>query len=308
MPALNIVDYATLTTAIGNFTHNAQVAGAGSYSDYFIQKALEQIAQDIPDLNFGNYIRAMENAFPVCNITGGTLPVPADWLGPKELSISDFGGNTFNLIFKSPGWIKDIYPQRVPNGMPSYIARDVMAPASFTASLNTSGVLAVSALASGIMQIGMVISDNSNGANVPPNVPPSALIVTAQTSGTSGGTGNYTAASVNPLNPTYTIASEAMTGGGNVFIFGPYPDGNYQVAGTYYQKIPALNATNTTNWVVLTAPMMLLEACMTQAALFLEDDQMLGRWNGRYTASLKALVDQDKAERWSQATMQVETA
>lgn len=304
--ALNIVDYASLTTAIGNWTHRADLTSGGSpFSDYFIQKALEQIAQDIPDLNFGNYIRLMENAFPVCNITGGTLPVPTDWLGPKELSISDFGGNTFDLIFKSPGWIKDIYPQRTPNGMPSYIARDVMANASFTASLNTSGVLAVSALASGILQIGMVLTD---GGSLPPNVPPSAVIVTGQTSGTSGGTGNYTAASINPLNPTYTIGSEAMTGGGNVFIFGPYPDGAYQVAGTYYQKIPGLNASNTTNWVVLNAPMMLLEACMVAAAKFLEDDQMQGRWNGLYTASLKALVDQDKAERWAATTMQVETA
>lgn len=302
--ALNIIDYASLTTAIGSFAHNTQLTTG--YSDYFIQKALEQIAQDIPALNFGNYIRLMENAFPVSNITGGTLPVPVDWLGPKELSISDFGGNTFDLILKSPGWIKDIYPQRVPNGMPSYIARDVMAPASFTASLTTAGVLAVTVLASGIMQQGMVISDN--GVNLPANVPPSAVIITGQTSGASGSTGNYTAASINPLNPTYTVSSEAMTGGGNIFIFGPYPDGNYQVAGTYYQKIPPLNASNTTNWVVLNAPMMLLEACMTQAALFLEDDQMLTRWNGRYTASLKALVDQDKAERWGQATMQVETA
>ena len=305
--SLNIVDYATLTTAIGNWTHNTALTSGGTpYSDYFIQKALEQIAQDIPDLNFGNYIRLMENAFPVSNITGGTLPVPIDWLGPKELSISDFGGNTFDLILKSPGWIKDIYPQRVPNGMPSYIARDVMAPAAFTASLNTSGVLAVTALASGILQTGLVISDGA--VNLPANVPPSAVIITGQTSGTSGSTGNYTAASINPLNPTYTVSGEAMTGGGNVFIFGPYPDGNYQVAGTYYQKIPGLSSANTTNWVVLNAPMMLLEACMAAAAKFLEDDQMLGRWNGLYTASLKALVDQDKAERWGQATMQVETA
>lgn len=304
--ALNIVDYASLTTAIGAFTHNNQLISGTVYSDYFIQKALEQIPQDIPDLNFGNYIRLMENAFPVSNITGGTLPVPTDWLGPKELSISDFGGNTFDLILKSPGWIKDIYPQRVPNGMPSYIARDVMAPAAFTASLNTSGVLAVTALASGIMQTGMVLTDVTT--NLPAPVPGSAVIVTGQTSGVSGSTGNYTAASCGPLAPTYTIAGESMTGGGNVFIFGPYPDGNYQVAGTYYQKIPPLNSANTTNWVVLNVPMLLLEACMVMAAKFLEDDQMLARWNGLYTASLKALVDQDKAERWGQATMQVETA
>jgi hypothetical protein len=303
---LNIVDYASLYTAIGSFTHNAQISGANTYTDYFIQKALEQIPQDIPEQNFGNYIRLMENAFPVSNITGGTLPVPTDWLGPKELSISDFGGNTFDLILKSPGWIKDIYPQRVPNGMPSYIARDVMAPASFTASLTSAGVLNVTALASGILQTGMVLTDTTNA--LPAAVPGSAMIVTGFTSGISGGVGQYTAASINPLSPAYTVNSEVMTGGGNLFIFGPYPDGNYQVAGTYYQKIPSLNASSTTNWVVLNAPMMLLEACMVQAALFLEDDQMLGRWNGRYDKSLKALVDQDKAERWGQATMQVETA
>ena len=32
-----------------------------------------------------------------------------------------------------------------------------------------------------------------------------------------------------------------------------------KVAGTYYQKIPGLSSANTTNWVVLNAPLMLLE-------------------------------------------------
>lgn len=302
-----IVDYASLTAAIGSWTHNpALVAGGSPISDYFIQKALEQIAQDIPALNFGNYIRLMEAAYTPSIITGGTLPVPTDWLGPKELSISDFGGNTFDLTFKSPGWIKDIYPQRVPNGMPSYIARDVMAPCTFTGALATTEILTVSAIANGIVQLGMIIGDGAT--HLPAITPGNAVIIQSQLTGVSGSTGTYSASSINVLNPTYTVSVETMTGGGNVFIFGPFPDGGYQVAGTYYQAIPALNSGNTTNWVVLNAPMMLLEACMTQAGKFLEDDQMIGRWNGNYTASLKALVDQDKAERWSQATLQVETA
>lgn len=298
-----IVDYASLKQAITDWAHRADMV-SGNYADYFIQNALEQIQDDIFEANFGNGIRYMEAAYAPSAITGGTLPVPTDWIAPKVFKVSDGSSDQFTLIFKSAAWITDNYPIRQPMGLPAYIARDVMPSASFTASLNTSGVLAVSAISSGLLFPGMVLDDGAGG--LPNPNPGTAVMITGQTSGTSGSTGNYTAASCSPLAPTYTIGSESMTGGGNVFIFGPYPDSSYQVSGTYYQQIPALSAGNTTNWVVLNAPMMLHAACMKEAGKFLKNTTMMQLWDAEYQPRLKKLVDRDKAERWAAATMQVE--
>lgn len=93
---------------------------------------------------------------------------------------------------------------------------------------------------------------------------------------------------------------------GSVLIFGPYPDSAYTVGGTYYQKAPLLSSTQTTNWMVLNAPTVLLDACMREAARFLKDAGMFQLWDTEYQRNLKSLVDADKAERWSAGTLQVD--
>lgn len=300
-----ITNYSTLVQAVTDFAHRADLA-TGNFVDYFIQDALEQIAVDIPDLNFGNYIKLMEAAYAPSNTIGGVTPIPADWLGPKVFTVSDGSNDSFTLIFKAAAWIYDNYPVRQASGLPAYIARDLQPATSFTATLNTAGVLAISAVASGMPTPGMILTDTVSG--LPATTPGNAVIISGQTSGVSGSTGNYTAASCNPLAPTYTLSAETMTGGGGVFIFGPYPDSAYTIAGTYYQKIPALNSGSTTNWVVLNAPMMLHAACMAKAGMFLKDAAMAQLWQPIYEQKLKALVDQDKAERWAASTLQIEAS
>lgn len=303
-----INSYSTLTSAIGDWTHRSDLtSGSPPYSDYLIQAAQEQFEKDIFDLNFGNGIRFQEAAYAPSFITGGTLPVPSDWLAPKLLTVSDGGGNVGPLIFKAAAWIYDNYPNRQASNVPAYIARDVQPAASFTASLTDAGVLAVTALASGILFPGMVLADTTS--DLPAATPGSAVIITGQSSGTTGSTGNYTAASISPLAPTYTVDSEAMTAGGDVFVFGPVADSAYQVGGTYYQSAPLLSASGaSTNWMVKYAPMTLLAYCLCAAATFLKDAAMLATWTPVAQAGAKGLVDKDKAERWGNSTLQVETA
>jgi hypothetical protein len=310
-----VTNYASLTSAISDYVHRADVATALTDgvvpTDYMIQAALEAVQNDCFDLNFGNGIRFMEAAYAPSLIQGGTLPVPSDWVAPKVFYVSDGSSDQFTLIFQSAAWINNnVYSVRQPTGLPAYIARDVIPNASLTASLSTQGALIVSALGAGSapLNAGMILSDSSSGANLPLANPGSAVIITGQTTGTTGSTGDYTAASVGPLGPTYSITSEAMTAGGNCFIFGPYPDSNYQVSGTYYQQIPALSSSATTNWLTQYAPMLAHAACMVECAKFLSDDVLLARWSPLYQQRLKALVDRDKAERWGPATMQIETA
>lgn len=303
-----IKDYASLSASIGDWTHRQDlITGSPPFSDSFIQAAQERISNDVFDQNFGQGLQWMEASYAASVITGGTLPLPADWLAPEIFYVSDGQSNQYTLIWKSPSWIYTNYEIRQADDIPAFIARNVMPSASFTASLTSSGVLAVTALASGLLQVGMILSDTTSA--LPAATPGNAVIITGQSSGVSGSTGNYSAASVNPLQPTYTIASEAMSGGGNVFIFGPYPDQGYQVSGTYYQSAPLLaQGEATTNWMVINAPMLLLAACMVEAAKFLKDATMMQTWEAVYTPRLQAIIDRDKAERWGAATMQVEVA
>lgn len=301
-----VKDYATLTTAIADWTHRTDLTGGSPpYSDYFIQAAQEQFERDILDENFGNCIRYQEVAYAASLITAGVLPLPADWNTPKLFTLAANGG-TWPLIFKAAAWLYDTYPIRQATGPPSYIARDVIPAASFTATLNSAGVLAVSAISIGLPQAGMVIS---GAGGMPAATPGNAMVITGQTTGAVGGTGNYTAQSCSPQAPTYNISSEVMTGGGNVFVFGPYPDSGYQVQGTYYQNAPLLASGGaTTNWMVVTAPMTLLAYCMIEAATFLKDTGMMQYWTPKAQAGVKGLVDKDKAERWGNSTLQVEGA
>lgn len=98
--------------------------------------------------------------------------------------------------------------------------------------------------------------------------------------------------------PTTLTASTS-----SVFIFGPYPDSNYLIGGTYYQKAPLLSGTQTTNWMVLNAPSMLLANCMRQAGKFLKDVQMVEGWTQLYNDALAKLIARDTAARFGEAPL-----
>lgn len=106
--------------------------------------------------------------------------------------------------------------------------------------------------------------------------------------------------------PAY-IARDSSSGT-SVFVFGPYPDSAYSVLGTYYADAPQLTSLAPTNWMTTNCPWALHAACMVEVGKFLIDDELIARWAPTYQMRLKAVVDADKAERWADATMQIETA
>lgn len=57
---------------------------------------------------------------------------------------------------------------------------------------------------------------------------------------------------------------------GGQFKFGPAPDTSYVGALAYYQRIPALSDSQTTNWLLTSHPDAYLMACRLQAALYLD--------------------------------------
>lgn len=299
-----VVDYASLTKAIADWSHNTLLtAGATPYSDGFIQRAQAQIERDIPQQNFGNYIRFQEASYAPQVITNGTAPVPADWLGPKSFQVLDGAGDQWPLSFKAATWIYDAYPQRAAQGIPAYIARDtsgVGGPTYLTSStqdFTATGGQTVFALT--IPSGGAVVSVTMDGAYFSNGTDYS--IAGSTLTLTNGAVAGQILEVTYLAPPTGSPASLSSQ-----FIFGPYPDSDYTVLGTYYASAPLLSLTTTTNWMVLNAPELLLAACMVQAATFLKDLQMLQMWGQDYATRLSGLVNADKAERWAASTMSID--
>lgn len=290
-----VVDYASLTQAIADWTHNSILTASDApYSDGFIQRAQAQIEKDIPAQNFGNYIRFQESGAIYGPINGGIYPVPSDWLGPKKLTVADGSGNIFPLIFVNANWLYNRYPLRTSQGVPAYIARDNFGAASITGSV-INGVLTVTAVASGLVQPNQYLTDGNLQIL-------ETLAITGAETGT-GGVGTYDVS-----DSSARIGLESMSANGAVFVFGPYPDSAYTLSGTYYASAPLLSAKTTTNWMVLNAPSLLLAACMMQAAAFLKDVAMLQMWGADYAERMGALVQADKAERWAASQLVTQTA
>lgn len=68
---------------------------------------------------------------------------------------------------------------------------------------------------------------------------------------------------------------------GSNFIFGPYPDTNYTIKGTYYKRLDALSDANTDNWLTDTYPNLILSAAMADACAFVKKDGV-SYWEDRY--------------------------
>ena len=92
---------------------------------------------------------------------------------------------------------------------------------------------------------------------------------------------------------------------GSNFVFGPYADSAYTLAGTYWSKATALSSSNTTTWMTSDIPDILLAACMGAAAEFVRDDGELQKWGNFYTKSLAGFIAQDKAAQYSGSALMI---
>jgi len=284
MPTVS--SYSTLSTAITDFTHRSDLA---TYVDYLISSAHERIINDIFALNDGLGVKAMESVFSLAiDATTGVIAVPSDFLEARHFSVVNSAG-TFDLIEKEASWIYDVYPVRQAQGVPQYFARDNTEAASVTGSI-AGTTLTVSAVASGTITVGTPITGTGIASNT---------LITALGTGT-GGAGTYT------VNNSQTVASETITVGGDVFIFGPFPNSAYTVNGSYYASASVLSGTVSTNWLSSTIPNTLLAACMWEAGLFIKDQTTIGIWQPIYQDKLDKFLLADKAKRFAGASLVID--
>lgn len=69
---------------------------------------------------------------------------------------------------------------------------------------------------------------------------------------------------------------------GTDFIFGPFPDIDYDIKGTYYKEPVILSDGSPTNEWTTKTPDALLMASLAETAPFLRDDNRVGLWTAKY--------------------------
>lgn len=88
------------------------------------------------------------------------------------------------------------------------------------------------------------------------------------------------------------------------FIFGPFPNSNYAVAGIFYKKLTALSGTNT-NFITADIPEALIFGALVEAEPFLQNDERISVWETRYQQTIKSAQDQDDGESLSGSPLTV---
>lgn len=83
------------------------------------------------------------------------------------------------------------------------------------------------------------------------------------------------------------------------FIFGPYPDSAYTVAGTYYKRLDLLSDSNTSNWLITDVPDLIYFAALCEAADWTGNMPKQDIWERKYERIMRRVQEQDDQEEFS---------
>src|SRR5512139_579977 len=100
--------------------------------------------------------------------------------------------------------------------------------------------------------------------------------------------------SLNELRYRYSAAATGQPSNyaiqsGNTLVLGPSPDASYSVVLNYYQKIPALTVSATTNWLLTAHPDIYIYGTLLRAEAFLANDPRIAVWGNLYGQALAQL-------------------
>lgn len=95
-----------------------------------------------------------------------------------------------------------------------------------------------------------------------------------------------------------TNATRYFTIIGNSFELIPAPQVNVDLLLTYYQKIPALSGSNTTNWLLTKSPDLYLYSTLLEAAPYLKNDDRIPVWASARQQVMDAMnLESERAKR-----------
>jgi len=84
--------------------------------------------------------------------------------------------------------------------------------------------------------------------------------------------------------------------------FAPVPDGDYTIEVVYYGKIEALSSENLTNWLLDNHPYAYLYGTLMHSAPYLQADERVGLWAGKYQQIIGQIMDSDEKIQFSGST------
>ena len=90
---------------------------------------------------------------------------------------------------------------------------------------------------------------------------------------------------------------------GTEIVLGPTPSGSFDYVLNYYKKIPALNSTDTTNWLLTAHPDLYLAGTMHYAHLFLLDEQRALLFSSKVNLIIEELHKLRTEKAWSSAPL-----
>lgn len=79
----------------------------------------------------------------------------------------------------------------------------------------------------------------------------------------------------------------------------PAPDSSYSIEITYFMYVPALSATNTTNWLLTKHPDIYLYGGLFEASVELRDIDGAQGYKSLWTDAMSELVRLGKRQRWA---------
>jgi len=83
--------------------------------------------------------------------------------------------------------------------------------------------------------------------------------------------------------------------------FAPAPDGDYTIEIVYYQKVPALSS-NSTSWLLSAHPDAYLYGTLQHSAPYLQHDERVGIWAGKYQQIIEQITTSDEKAKFSGST------
>jgi len=81
----------------------------------------------------------------------------------------------------------------------------------------------------------------------------------------------------------------------------PLPSGSFTYVTNYYQKIPALGASQSANWLLTAHPDLYIAQSMVEAMIFLRDAEGLAFWEQRSAEKIRELNELGQKKAWASA-------
>lgn len=99
------------------------------------------------------------------------------------------------------------------------------------------------------------------------------------------------------LYPSQSGNPQVFSVVGGQFQFWPWVGGSFSGTLVYWQRIPPLSVSATTNWLITKHPDIYLYASLIQSAPYLKDDDRVQTWGGLAQAAISDLIGADQVAR-----------